>query len=185
MPIRLVGRPLSDIDLVLFRTADRIVRSDGALWVHAAEASMVALRRELSLAGLGVREEEAPAPRPDLVASLGLGLEPATEPAIEILSLRRMSLADSTARTLGRRSLRRLLPAYRARHEQACRELLRGLDELAWWERRAWLGVGALRLAAVRRSFRPIVFDREALASLRFGGVVHARDGAISRWAFG
>lgn len=183
--IRLVGRPAADIDLVLVRAADRIVRADGKLWVHGAAESHAALRRELALAGVGTVDEEAPAPRPELVPSLGVGLAPANEPAIEILSLRLLPLAESTARVLGRRSLRLLLPAYRAERESACRELLRGTDELAWWERRAWLAVGALRLAGVRCSFRPIVFDRAALASPRPGGVVHAREGAITRWAFG
>jgi len=185
MSMRLVGTPAAEIDLVLVRAADRIVRADGTLWVHGPADARPRLRRELALAGIGTVDEEAPAPRPELVPSLGLGLAPANEPAIEILSLRRLPLAESTARVLGRRSLRRLLPAYRAARESACRELLRGTDELAWWERRAWLAAGALRLAGVRRSFQPIVFDRAALVSPRPGGVVHAREGAITRWAFG
>ena len=185
MSIRLVGRPVADIDLVLVRAADRIVRADGTLWVQGPAESHAALRRGLAIAGVGTVDEEAPAPRPELVQSLGLGLAPASEPAIEILSLRRLPLADSTARALGSSSLRRIVPAYRTARQSACRELLRGTDELAWWERRAWLAARALRLAGVRRSFRPIVFDRGALASPRPGGLVHAREGAITRWAFG
>ena len=185
MSLRLVGRPVVDLDLVLVRTVDRIVRADGTLWVQVAAGSRAALRRELALAGVGSVDEEAPAPRPELVPSLGLDLAPANEPAIEILSLRRLPLAEATARVLGRRSLRSVLPAYRLSREGACRELLRGTDELAWWERRAWVAASALRLAGVRRSFRPIVFDRAALASPRPGGLVHAREGAITRWAFG
>lgn len=183
--IRLVGGPAADIDLVLVRFADRIVRADRTLWVRVVEGSCADLRRGLALAGVGTVEEDAPAPRLDLVQSLGLGLAPASEPAIEILSLRRMPLAESSARALGARSLRRIVPAYRGAQERACRELLRGTDELAWWERRAWLTAGALRLAEVRRVFRPIVFDRDALASPRPGGIVHAREGSITRWAFG
>lgn len=183
--LRLLGTPAADIDLVLVRSADRIVRADRTLWVTVAPGSCADLRRRLALAGIGTVEEDAPVPRHDLVQSLGLGLAPASEPAIEILLLRRVPLAESTSRALGARSLRRLVPAYRSPRERACRELLHGTDELAWWERRAWLTAGALRLAEVRRVFRPIVFDRGALASPRPGGLVRARDGSITRWAFG
>ncbi len=185
MSIRLVGGPAADIDLVLVRAAVRIVRADGMLWLQVAAAARAELRRDLALAGIGIVDEDAPIPRPELVPSLGLDLSPANEPAIEILSLRPLPLAESTARVLGRRSLRRLIPAYRLSRESACRDLLRGMDELAWWERRAWLAPGALRLAGVRRSFRPIVFDRAALASPRPGGVIHTHEGALTRWAFG
>lgn len=183
--LRLVGAPAADIDLVLVRCADRIVRADRALWVIVAEGSCADLRRRLALAGVGTVDEDAPVPRQDLVQSLGLGLAPASEPAIEILSLRRVPLAEATARALGTRSLRRIIQTYRGPRERACRELLRGTDELAWWERRAWLTAGSLRRAGVRRVFRPIVFDRGALASPRPGGLVRARDGSITRWAFG
>ncbi len=183
--LRLLGRPLTDIDLVLIRAAQRIVRADGCLWVQGAAEARAALRRGLAHAGIDTADEEAPAPRPGLVQAVGVGLAAASEPAIEVLSLRPLPLGESSAHALGSRSLRRTLPAYRLARESACRELLRGADELAWWERRAWLAPGDLRLAGVRRSFRPIVFDRAALASARPGGLVHARDGALTRWAFG
>lgn len=183
--IRLVGRPVADLDLVLARAADRIVRSDGTVWVEGAPKSHDALRRGLALAGVGAVEEEAPAPRSDLVQSLGLGLEPASEPAIEILTIRLLALGESTDRALGSRVLRRIIPQYRVAREGACRELLRGGAEIVWWERRAWLAAAALRRAEVRRSFRPIVFDRGALASPRQGGLLWARGGALTRWAFG
>jgi hypothetical protein len=183
--LRLIGRPVAPIDLVLVRSAERIVRSDGALWVEATNGPCDALRRGLAFAGLGAIEDEAPTPRPDLVPSIGSTLVPASEPAIEALTLRYVELAESTRRVLGQRWLRAVWPAYRTARRVACRDVLHERDALALWERRAWLAPGAVRLAAVRRSFRPIVFDRAALGALRPSGVLHARDGAITRWAFG
>ena len=183
--LRLVGRPLAPIDLLLARTAERIVRSDATLWVVPLPAAREELRRGLAFVGVCSRDEELPVPRTDLLPALASDLLPATAPAIESLALRRIALAESTRRVLGRRWLRAVWPAYRARRRIACRELLRGSDEVVCWERRAWLVPSAMRLPAVRRSFRPIVFDRAALGSPRPGGLLHAHEGAITRWAFG
>lgn len=183
--LRLVGRPVAAIDLLLARTAERVVRSDATLWVIPLDGSRDVLRRGLAFAGVGTCDEDLPVPRADLVPALASDLLPATEPAIEALALRRLALGESTRRALGRRWLRAVWPAYRTRRRVACRALLHGSDEVVWWERRAWLPPGAIRLPAVRRSFRPIVFDRAALDSLRPGGLLHADDGAITRWAFG
>jgi len=185
MALRLVGRPAAPVDLLLVHLAERIVRSDGVVWVEPMAGSADTLRRGLALAGLGTCNDEAPTPRPDLVPSLGSTLAPATEPAIEMVTLRRIELAESTVRLLGHRWLRIVWPAYRNARWSACRDVLREGDALAWWERRAWLAPGAIRLAAVRRSFRPIVFDRAALGSLRPAGPLHTRDAEITRWAFG
>ena len=183
--LRLAGRPVVPIDLLLVRTAAQLVRSDGTVWVEPSEGSQDALRRGLAFAGLGAFEDEAPAPRPDLVPALGSSLVPASEPAIETLTLRRVPLSEAMARALGSRGVRAIWPPYRAERAAACRELLRETDEQAWWERRAWLPGAAVRRLSVRRSFRPIVFDRAALAAPRPGGVLRAREGAITRWAFG
>ena len=183
--LRLAGRPVVAIDLLLVRTAARLVRSDGTIWIEPIGGSRDALRRGLAFAGVGAFEDEAPAPRPDLVPALGLGLAPASEPAIETLTLRRVPLSEAITRALGSRRVRALWPPCRAVRAAACGELLRETDEQAWWERRAWLPGAAVRLPSVRRSFRPIVFDRAALAAPRPGGLVRARDGAITRWAFG
>ena len=183
--LRLVGRPVAPIDLLLARTAERIVRSDGILWVVPLEGSRDALRRGLAFAGVGASDDELPVPRADLVPALASDLCPATEPALEALALSRLELSASTRRALGHRWLRAMSPGYRRRRRTACRALLRGSDDVVRWERRAWLAPGAIRLASVRRSFRPIVFDRAALDSLRPGGMLHADDGAITRWAFG
>lgn len=182
--LRLAGRPVVPIDLLLARTAERVVRSDRTVWVLPHAGTRDALHRGLAYAGVGTSEEELPVPRADLVPALGSDLLPASEPALEALALRRLTLGESTRRALGRRWLRPVWPGQRARRRSACRELLRGSDEVVWWERRAWLAPGAIRLAAVRRSFRPIVFDRGALDSMRPGGLLHAAEGAISRWAF-
>ncbi|HEX4744938.1 MAG TPA: hypothetical protein VFW12_09770 [Candidatus Limnocylindria bacterium] len=183
--LRLAGRPVAPIDLLLARTAERIVRSDATIWVLPLEGTRDALRRGLAFAGIGASDDDLPVPRADLVPALGSDLSPATEPALDALTLSRLQLAWSTRRALGHPWLRAAWPAYRTRRRVACRALLRGSDEVVRWERRAWLAPGAIRLAAVRRSFRPIVFDRAALDALRPGGVLHADEGAITRWAFG
>lgn len=182
--LRLTGRPVRPIDAVLVRAVDRLVRAEGDVWAVPADGSLDVLRRELALAGVATREEAPPAPRPDLVPALGSDLAPAAGAAIEVLTLLRLPLAEATARALGRRWLRAIVPSYRTARVAACRDLLREADAHAWWERRAWLPAGAVRHRDIRRSFRPILFDRAALAAIRPAGLVRARDGALTRWAF-
>lgn len=144
---------------------------------------LVALRRELALAGLGVREEEPPVPQAGQLPAIGMSLAPVGDASLDVLTLRRLPLSAATARVLGAR-ISRLVPGVRRRRDDDCRALLREADEHAWWERRAWVSASSLRRREVRSALRPIVFDRSALTGFRAGGIVRARDGAIARWAF-
>lgn len=151
--------------------------------MSVAPTELVALRRELALAGLGVREEEPPVPASGHLPAIGMSLAPVGDASLDVLTLRRLPLSAATARVLGGR-IARLVPAVRTRRHDDCRALLRGADEHAWWERRAWLSASHVRRREVRSTLRPIVFDRSALAGFRAGGILRARDGAIARWAF-
>lgn len=181
---RLVGRPATDIDLAILRWCGRAVRSRGSVWVSVGTADRAQLRRELALSGTGVLEEGHPQPPTDHVLTLVSDLRPASAPALETIHLERLPLDEATRQVLGGRLRRRLMRRQRVCRETACRALLHGRDELAWWDRRAWLPRSSLRDTGVRGRFGPILFDRAALGAPRRGGFVRASDGAITRWAF-
>ena len=181
---RLTGRPASDIDLAVLRWCGGLARSHGSVWAKVGDEDHAQLRRELALVGIGLVEDAPPGPSPDLVLTLASDLRPTDRAVVETIDLDRLPLEEATRTALGRPVLRRVLHRYRVPRELVCRALLRGRDELAWWDRRAWLPRGCLRDAGVRGSFRPVVFDTEALAAPRRGGLVRASDGAITRWAF-
>lgn len=181
--LRVSGHPAAAVDLAIVRWADGLARCEGSLWIGSADEHVPALRRELLFAGLGTVHDDRPHPAAGLAPAIGVTLDPGRA-ALDTISLRPIPLADATRGALGRRLPRQLSAARRRARETACRDLLRGLDATAWWERRAWLAADALRHREVRRRFRPIVFDRAALDAPRPGGVVRAADGALTRWAF-
>lgn len=181
--LRVLGSPCEAVDLALIRSANCLCRAGGSLWVTVAPAGRTVLVRDLALAGLGVVEEPPPLARTEDVPAIGTALEQVAGISLDVLTLRRIPLSAATSRVLGTR-VARLIPAVRRRRYKDCRALLRGADEQAWWERRAWLRVSTLRRAEVRATLRPIVFDRAALTGSRPGGVLRASDGAITRWAF-
>lgn len=181
--LRVAGRPSEPVDLALIRSAARLSRAGGSLWVYVAAADRNALVRDLALAGLGAIPDDPPLTRSGDVPAIGNSLRPVSELALDVLILRRIPLSEATRRALGARFARSVPTVRRRRHED-CRALLSGADEQAWWERRAWLGASDLRRAGARATLRPIVFDRAALDRSRPGGVIRASDGAITRWAF-
>lgn len=183
MSLRVVGRPCDAVDLALIRSASRLCRAGGSLWVSVEPADRAALARDLALVGLGLLAEEPPLARDGDVPAIGTSLGPVADASLDVLTLRRIALSAATSRALGSR-IARLVPAVRRRRNEECRALLRGADEQASWERRAWLGAGSLRRAEIRATLRPIVFDRGALTGSRPGGTLRASDGAITRWAF-
>lgn len=181
---RLVGRPVADIDLAILRWCGGVVRSRGSIWVSVATADSAQLRRELALCGIGMVEEGHPEPPADHVLTLASDLRPTSVPAVETIRLERLPLDEATREILDGRFRHRVIRRDRVSREAICRALLHGRDGSAWWDRRAWLPRGSLRDAAVRGRFRPVVFDRAALAAPRRAGLVRASDGAITRWAF-
>lgn len=142
------------------------------------------LRRDLALLGVGLVTEGPPERTADLVLTIARDLQPTRFAAVETVDLERVPLDHATRAVLGRALLRRASWRYRAPREHACRELLRGRDVLAWWERRAWLPADSFRHPRVRACFRPVIFDREAVTTRRRDGLVAASSGAITRWAF-
>lgn len=182
--VQVHGCPAGPIDRELLRTAARIVRRGSEVWVRALAEDVRPLQRGLALAGLGASLGPAPLPAAGLVPVIGRSLQPVAGPSLDVLILDRVPLAQATRLALGQRIVRRWLPRYRSARHDACRRLLRGSDELAWWERRAWVDPSYLRRAAIRSSFRPILFDADAHTAVRRGGVLHARAGAITAWMF-
>lgn len=181
---RVTGDPAGGMDLAVLRWCDGLVRSFGAVWVSVVPERHAQLRRDLALVGIGLVPEMPPERPGDLILAIGSDLRPTIWAALETLDLERVALDEATRAVLGRSLLRRLSQRYRAPREHACRELLRGRDELAWWERRAWLPRDSFRHARVRSCFSPVVFDRRAVVASRRGGLVRASDGAITKWAF-
>jgi len=181
---RLTGDRAGGIDLAVLRWCDGLTRSVGSVWVSVAEEQHVHLRRDLALVGVGLVAERPPEQPGDLVLTIARDLRPLGLAGFETIDLERVPLDQATRAVLGRALLRRASERYRAPREHDCRELLRGRDVLAWWERRAWLPRDAFRHADVRACFRPVIFDREAIAARRPGGRVAASTGSITRWAF-
>ena len=181
---RLTGVPGGEIDLAVLRWGDVLTRAGGSVWVSADPERCLELRRDLAFVGVGLAPEHPPERPGGLILAIARDLRPAPGPVVETIALEQMPLEDATRTVLGLPALRRASRRYRAPREHACRELLRGRDALAWWERRAWLPRDSFRSAAVRARFRPVVFDREALSAGRRGGLVAASTGALTRWAF-
>lgn len=181
---RLTGDPAAGIDLAVLRWCAGLTRAAGSVWVSAGDEQHAQLRRDLALVGVGLIADRPPEPPGELLLTIARDLRPINCAAVETIDLVRVPLDQATRVVLGRALLRRASARYRGPHEHSCRELLRGRDVLAWWERRAWLQREAFRDPRVRACCRPIIFDREAIASKRQGGLVAASTGAISRWAF-
>lgn len=159
-------------------------REDGA-FVEVAVADVARLVRALAFAGVAASacDADLAAPR-GLVPAVGRDLAPLARPlaGTDIVRVRRLTLGEATREVL-RRRLGGLLPAPAPARDRA-RALLRGEDVLLAWTRRAWLTRGVLRAGPVRRSLRPIVFDREALERPDPGGRTFASSGALQRWLF-
>lgn len=181
---RLTGHPVGEIDLAILRWCDALTRAGGSVWLSVGPEQHPRLRRDLALVGVGLVAERPPERPVELILAIARDLRPAAWAAVETITLERVPLEDATRTVLGWPLLRRTSRRYRAPRESACRELLRGRDELAWWERRAWLPRDSFRSSAVRARFRPVIFDREAVSAGRRGGLVAASTGAITRWAF-
>lgn len=179
----MTGHPGAGIDLAVLRWCDGLTRSAGSVWVSVGDEQHPQLRRDLALVGVGLVAERPPERPNDHVLAIARDLRPISWAAMETIDLERVPLDHATRAVLGWGLLRRASERYRAPREHDCRELLRGRDVLAWWERRAWLPRDAFRHSRVRACFRPVIFDREAIAARRRGGLVAASTGAISQWA--
>ena len=103
-------------------------------------------------------------------------------PALDLVDVRRLTLGLATEEALARR-WRRVRGPSRPQRER-CRALLRGQDVAFAWRRRAWTTRAAFRAPVSRRVLRPVVFDRDAFASLGDEGRVLASDGLLGRWLF-
>jgi hypothetical protein len=140
-------------------------------------------RRLLAFAGVrGTDSSWVISPRRGSCPAIGRDLRPLPRRALELdlLHVRSLPLGAETARLLRSRPWRSCGPTQRAR----VRDLLRGVDIVVGWRRRAWATKSALRSADARRVLRPVVFDLAAIGSPPEHRAL-AGDAAIGRWLFG
>jgi len=161
---QVIGAIPDDVDRVIAAADTILWRQDGRVHLATSDAPAVLLR-EAALAGLRLRRApDRIIERPPVSAEAhGRDLRPIRcgPGTIDRIDVRVVPLADAT-RSLLRRSLRSV-PVPAGRRER-CRELLRERDMAYRASRVAWCPAGALRDEHLRRSFRPVVFDRGAAA---------------------
>ena len=184
MTLLQLARPASDnADDALAAAGDAtlIRRADGA-YVDVASEDVDALIRALAYAGVHATRCEADlAVPPTLLPAVGRDLAPlAGSTAHDVVHVRRLTLGLATRELLRRTFARGPGEAARDR----ARALLRHDESVIAWSRRAWLTREALRSGAVRRSLRPVVFDRAALDRVELEGRTLATAGRITRWLF-
>lgn len=182
--IRIAGASPEALDRSLIGLGSLILaRRGGEVWVEVADGELGALCRQLAFSGVATAPADSfPAADPMLVPAVGRTLAPlpAGSAGVDIVWLSAVPLRIVSRELLGPRLRWRPDGTRRER----CRALLRGEDECFAWRRRCWLGAVALRDPRVRAVARPIVFDREALASTSPAGQVYLSAGAVGRWAF-
>jgi hypothetical protein len=171
-----VDRAVATVDAVTL-----VRRSDGA-YADVAEADAGRMVRALALAGVRADASDADLAVPRaLFPALGLDLAPLARGVItfDLVRVQRLTLGQST-----RELLRRRIGRPSDARAESVRSLLRGEDALLAWMRQAWSPRDALRLRSVRRSLRPIVFDRGALERADLAHRTLASTGALTRWLF-
>ncbi len=161
-----------------------LARMPGGVFVDVADDRANDAVRRLAFAGICARPAlVALAPRPGTYAALGrdLGPLPLGSLSLDLVHVRRLSVARESARLLRHPPWRRNVNAdWRAR----CRDLLRGTDAALTWRRRAWSTRDILRSKEARRSLRPVVFDVGAVGSPPEHRMLVA-EAALARWLFG
>lgn len=162
-----------------------LARRDGGAYVEVPVAVVSRLVRALAYGGIAAEpcDADLTAP-PGLIAAIGSDLAPlpAGLVAIDVVRVRRVPLGPATREVL-RRRFAGLLPAA-ASARVRCRALLRGESVMLAWGRQAWASRAALRSPGVRRSLRPVVFDREATRRTDLAGRTSSRDEELARWLF-
>lgn len=177
-----IGAIPDDVDRVIAAADTILWRQDGR--VHLAVAAAPAtLLREAALAGLRLRLASVRLIERPPVAAEAHGRDlrpiPCGPGTIDRIELRVVPLADAT-RAILRRPLR-IVPAS-ARSRERCRELLHERDVSYRVSRVVWCPRAAFQEGPLRRSFRPVVFDREAKAPVLQRT---ARSGDLGIWLRG
>ena len=184
--LRLDPLPGARIDraIATVETAALVRRADGA-YLDVSAPDVAPVVRALAFAGIdaAVSEVDLALPR-GLLPAVGRDLAPLMRGlvACDVVRVRRLTLAQATRELLGRpfAGLRRPREAAR----KSARGLLRDDDALLAWARRAWATRDALRTRAVRRSLRPVIFDRSAVDRADLDGRTLASAGALTHWLF-
>lgn len=185
--LRLVALAGNGVDDALAAIAGAVLaRRERDAYAEVALADVERAARALALAGIRAEPCQVDlAPAPGLVLAVGRDLAPLPGEAVplDVVHVRRLDPAEATREVMSRRWYGLLPPTAAAR--ERCRSLLRGQEVTLAWRRRAWLRHSALRSGEVRRSLRPVVFDRGAAgADLSLAPRISSRDGALGRWLF-
>jgi hypothetical protein len=184
--LRLIPIAGRAVDLAALARALRLFRRRDHVWIDVAGEEVTSLKRDLALLGIATEAFAPPTERgPGWLPAVGRSLEPlvAEWDAIDVVRAVPLDPGSASARVLGS-PWSRLIRTLRDRRRDRCRALLRREDALLRWERRAWVPPEALRDPRVRRTLRPIVFDRAASREARPGGCLFVSDRALERWAF-
>jgi hypothetical protein len=162
-----------------------LARRDGGAYVEVEPAAVSRLVRALAFGGIAATQCVADlGPRDGLIAAIGRDLTPlpAALVPLDVVRVRRVALGPATREIL-RRRLFGLLPAAPSARLR-CRSLLRDASVMLLWGRHAWASRAALRSLEVRRSLRPVVFDRDALDRAELPGRTTSADDDLARWLF-
>jgi hypothetical protein len=179
----LVGASV-DRAIAAVETATLMRRPDGA-FMEVPDAQIGLVLRGLAFAGVRAEMGEVDlAVSRALLPAVGRDLSPLAKGlvACDVVRVRRLTLGQATRELLRRPALGLGRPGEPAR--TSARALLRCEDALLAWARQAWATRDALRTRAVRRSLRPVIFDREALTRADLRGRTLASAGALTRWLF-
>lgn len=186
MLLRLGSRD-GDIDAAVAASRSvRLLATEDALYADVAPARVPAFIRALAYAGIAAADApDAPVPDGVAVPVIADRLDPIPHGirALDVVWVDVVPLAVATRRALGPR-ITRWIPPRDARLTR-CRALLRGVEQLLAWERRAWVARADLADPRVRRVVRPIVFDRVVLEPKARSHLCRRESGEISRWAAG
>lgn len=175
-----IGGTAIDAAIAAVSSATLTRRRDGA-FADVGPSEAPRFVRALALAGVAAQPcAEIQLPQ-GTVPSVGSDLEPCRSVDVDVLTIRVLSLGEATTEVTKRRWawLRQMSSSAR----DQCRSLLRGEDALFVWRRIAWARRETYRDATVRRSLRPLVFDRSAIERVAERRAF-AHECVVSRWLF-
>jgi hypothetical protein len=161
----------------------RLARTPEGAFADVDESAVERSIRSLALVGISAVACDIDLAAPSgSRAAIGRDLAPVPGLALDLVSVRRVPLGESTREVLRRRwrIVRPPSPAARA----LCRALLRGQDAELAWTRRAWGTAEAVRGPIARTILRPVFFDAGGVGAASHERRTFASDGIIGRWLF-
>jgi hypothetical protein len=175
---------VGDLDRAIANLGEvTLARMPEGVFIEIADEHADDAVRTLAFAGVRARPALVTlAPRPGTYAALGRDLAPLplASLSLDLVHVRRLSVARESARLLRHPPWRR---AANADRRARCRDLLRGTDAALTWRRRAWSSREILRSREARRALRPVVFDVGAVGAPPEHRLL-VTEAALARWLF-